>query len=169
MTDTLTPQKRSWNMSRIRSTNTKPEILLRSLLHRMGFRFRLHRRDLPGRPDIVLPKYRTVILVHGCFWHQHPGCVEATYPKSNTTYWKAKLDGNVARDRINQRALQKGGWQVLRFWECQIEKDPGGIALRLARKLRGKPLDTKDFTLPTRRKLLKVAETRAGYKTRKPT
>lgn len=167
MTDTLTPQKRSWNMSRIRSVDTKPEILLRSLLHRMGFRFRIHRRDLPGRPDIVLPKYRTVILVHGCFWHQHPGCIEAKYPKTNTEYWKAKLDGNVARDRRNQHALRKEGWRVLRYWECQLEKDPAGIALRLAKELRGTSLGTEDGSMPTRRKLLKAAETRAEYKRRR--
>ena len=166
MTDTLTPKKRSWNMSRIRSIDTKPEILLRSLLHRLGFRFRIHRRDLPGRPDIVLPKFRTVILVHGCFWHQHPGCIEATYPKTNTKYWKAKLDGNVERDRRNQCALQKEGWRVLRFWECQLEKDPVGIALHLAKELRGTSLETEDYALPTRSELLKAAEIRADYKRR---
>ena len=167
MTDTLTPQKRSWNMSRIRSFDTKPEVLLRSLLHRMVFRFRVHRKDLPGRPDIVLPKYRTVVLVHGCFWHQHPGCVEAAFPKSNRKYWKAKLEGNVARDRRNQRALRKDGWRVLRCWECQLEKDPAQIAMHLARELRGPSLDNGDCSLPSRTQLLKAAETRANYKRRR--
>jgi DNA mismatch endonuclease, patch repair protein len=136
MTDKVSKEKRSWNMSRIRSTNTKPEMLLRSMLHRMGLRFRLHQRGLAGRPDIVLPKYRTVIFVHGCFWHQHPGCIEAVRPKTNQKYWETKLDGNVTRDRKNQQVLRKQGWSVFRIWECQIEKDPILIAGRIAKDLR---------------------------------
>ena len=163
MTDTLNCQRRSWNMSRIRSTNTKPEIILRSVLHRMGFRFRVHCRGLPGRPDIVLPKYRTVIFVHGCFWHQHPGCIEAVRPKTNQEYWTAKLEGNVNRDRKNRRALRKEGWQVLRFWECQIEKHPIRIARRIAQKLRGTAENSVKYTMPPRSELLRAAESRAGY------
>lgn len=163
MTDKLTPQRRSWNMSRIRSAGTKPEMVLRSVLHRMGFRFRLHRRGLPGRPDIVLPKYHTVIFVHGCFWHQHPGCIEAVRPKTNEKYWAAKLEGNVKRDKKNRRALRREGWRVFRFWECQIEKDPIRIAMRIAKELRGITQEAAEYALPPRTELLKAAESRAGY------
>lgn len=135
MADKLSKEKRSWNMSRIRSTDTKPEILLRSALHSMGFRFRLHQRGLPGRPDIILPKYRTVIFVHGCFWHQHPGCIEAVRPKTNQKYWETKLDGNVERDRKNQQALREQGWNVAQVWECQIKKDPFSIAMQITKNL----------------------------------
>lgn len=163
MTDKLTSQRRSWNMSRIRSADTKPEILLRSVLHRMGFRFRVHRQGLPGRPDIVLPKYRTVIFVHGCFWHQHPGCIEAVRPKTNMKYWTAKLDGNIKRDRKNFLALRKEGWNVFRFWECEIEKDPIRIAMQIAKELRGVTEERAGYILPTRTVLLRAAESRAGY------
>lgn len=163
MTDKLTPQKRSWNMSHIRSANTKPEIVLRSVLHRMGFRFRVHRRGLPGQPDIILPKYRTVIFVNGCFWHQHPGCIEAVRPKTNEKYWTAKLEDNVKRDRKNYRALRKQGWKVIRFWECDIEKDPIRIAMRIAKDLRGVVQGSAEHALPPRTELLRAAESRAGY------
>ena len=103
MTDILSKERRSWNMSRIRGSDTKPELLVRSLLHRMGYRFRLHRKDLPGRPDIVLPKYRTVIFVHGCFWHRHKGCKYAYTPKSRTDFWQNKFQGTVERDKRNRR------------------------------------------------------------------
>jgi len=163
MTDKLTPRRRSWNMSRIRSANTKPEIVLRSVLHRMGFRFRIHQRGLSGRPDIVLPKYRTVIFVHGCFWHQHPGCIEAVRPKTNEKYWTAKLDGNVKRDRKNHQNLRKEGWRVFRFWECEIEKDPIRVATRITKELRGFARGSAEYALPSRIELLRAAESRAGY------
>ena len=121
MTDIINKEQRSWNMSRIRAKDTKPELAVRSLLHRMGYRFRLHRRDLPGRPDIVLPKYRTVIFVHGCFWHQHSGCRFSNVPKSRQDYWTEKLEGNVRRDRRHQRSLRKQGWKVFIVWECQTK------------------------------------------------
>lgn len=108
-------------MSRIRSKDTTPEKTVRSLLHRMGYRFRLHRRDLPGKPDIVLPKYRTAIFVHGCFWHRHPGCRCTTTPKSNVDFWQAKFRANVERDRKARRDLRAGGWQVVVVWECQTK------------------------------------------------
>ncbi len=136
MTDKLTPSQRSWNMGRIRSSNTKPEMLLRSYLHRIGFRFRLHRKDLPGKPDIVLSRYKTIIFVQGCFWHQHPSCSEASRPKSNVIYWNNKLKANVKRDRRHYRMLKQLGWRVLRFWECEVEKNPKYIALIIHRKLR---------------------------------
>jgi len=120
MADTLTPQKRSWNMSRIRSRDTKPEMVVRRLLHSLGHRYRLHRKGLPGKPDIVLPKYRTVIFVHGCFWHRHPGCKYAYTPKSRLEFWNKKFDENVRRDRENKKALRKLGWKVIVVWECEI-------------------------------------------------
>ena len=133
--DHLSPERRSWNMSRIRAKDTKPELAVRSLLHRMGYRFRLHRRDLPGRPDIVLPKYRTVIFVHGCFWHQHSGCRFSNVPKSRQDYWTKKLEGNVRRDRRHQRNLRKQGWKVLIVWECQT-KTPVKLQRRLTARMR---------------------------------
>jgi DNA mismatch endonuclease (patch repair protein) len=119
--DKLTPQRRSWNMSRIKSSDTGPEKRVRSLLHRMGFRFSLRRRGLPGRPDIVLPKWRTAVFVHGCFWHQHTGCDNAVMPKTRPEFWSSKLNGNVSRDEIAVRALRQLGWRVLTVWECELE------------------------------------------------
>ncbi|WP_277924334.1 DNA mismatch endonuclease Vsr [Sphingomonas sp. CROZ-RG-20F-R02-07] len=121
MVDTLTPAQRSERMSRIRSTNTKPEVALRKALHRLGFRFRLHGRRLPGKPDIVLPKYRTAIFVHGCFWHRHAGCSIATTPKSNTEFWVDKFDRNTARDAIKRAQLEADGWNVIVVWECDLK------------------------------------------------
>lgn len=132
--DSLTPERRSWNMSRIKSGDTKPERLVRSLLHRMGYRFRLHRKDLPGRPDIVLPKYRSVILVHGCYWHRHPGCRFAYTPKSNLEFWQAKFDENVSRDERQNRQLSELGWRVITVWECET-KEMAALAERLGREI----------------------------------
>jgi DNA mismatch endonuclease (patch repair protein) len=120
MADSLTKEKRSWNMSRIRSKDTSPEKKVRSLLHKMGYRFRLHRKDLPGKPDIVLPKYKTVIEVRGCYWHRHKGCKNATTPKTNTAFWKKKFADNVKRDKENQKKLEELGWKVIILWECEI-------------------------------------------------
>jgi len=122
MTDRLSPDHRSWNMSRIRGKDTAPERQVRSVLHRAGYRFRLHRKDLPGRPDIVLPKYRTVVFVHGCFWHRHPGCRFAYSPKSRIAFWQKKFDANVERDRRNSRELRRLGWKVVTVWECEAER-----------------------------------------------
>jgi DNA mismatch endonuclease, patch repair protein len=119
--DRLTPEQRSWNMSRVRSANTKPEKAVRSLLHRMGYRFRLHRRDLSGCPDIVLPKYRVIVFVHGCFWHQHVGCRKATIPETRHSFWKQKLTNNAVRDKKVRCELEDDGWRVLVVWECQIK------------------------------------------------
>ena len=120
MMDILSEEKRSWNMSRIKGKDTRPEKTVRSILHKNGFRFRLNRKDLPGKPDIVLPKYKSVIMVHGCFWHQHKNCKYATVPKSNTAFWISKLDGNVKRDKKNISALKRLGYRVIVMWECQI-------------------------------------------------
>jgi DNA mismatch endonuclease, patch repair protein len=118
--DTLTPERRSWNMSRIRGKNTRPELTVRSLLHRMGYRFRLHNTTLPGKPDIVLPRYKTVVFVHGCFWHRHPGCRYAYTPKTRLQFWQRKFDSNVRRDQQAARQLTERGWNQLTLWECQI-------------------------------------------------
>ncbi len=120
--DTLTKEKRSWNMNRIRSKDTAPELTVRSLLHRNGFRFRLHVKDLPGKPDIVLPKYKTVIEVRGCFWHRHPGCKIATTPSTNTEFWQKKFTQNVARDKENEEKLKQLGWNVIVIWQCEISQ-----------------------------------------------
>lgn len=109
-------------MSRIRSRDTAPERLVRSALHRAGYRFRLHRKDLPGRPDIVLPKHRTVVFVHGCFWHRHVGCQYAYVPKSRHHFWNAKFRGNLERDRRHVQALRRLGWRVVTVWECDAHR-----------------------------------------------
>lgn len=118
--DTLTPPERSRLMSRIHSKNTKPELAVRSLLHRLGYRFRLHRKDLPGRPDIVLPRHRKIILVQGCFWHGHT-CRLASKPKSNEGYWGPKILANRGRDERNLQALTDLGWSLLEVWECETK------------------------------------------------
>ena len=117
-------------MSRIRGKDTKPELRVRSQLHRMGYRFRLHRKDLPGRPDIVLPKYDTVIFVHGCFWHRHKGCRFAYTPKTRVAFWETKFEQNVRRDRRNDAALRKRGWRIIRIWECRTG-DPQKLQQKL--------------------------------------
>lgn len=119
--DNVSKEKRSWIMSQVKGRDTKPEIVVRSLLHRLGYRFRINRRDLPGKPDIVLPKYHTVIFVHGCFWHRHIGCKRATTPSSNTAYWKHKFDLNVSRDEANKALLEELGWNVIVIWECELK------------------------------------------------
>lgn len=123
--DKLTPERRSANMARIRSKDTKPELLVRRTAHGLGYRFRLHRRDLPGRPDLVFPSRRAVIFVHGCFWHQHPdpSCRDSKLPRSRTEYWHAKLQRNVERDAAARASLIAGGWRVLVLWECEIAAD----------------------------------------------
>lgn len=108
-------------MSRIRGKDTKPEIRVRSMLHRMGYRFRLHRKDLPGEPDIVLPKYKTVIFVHGCFWHRHKGCKYAYTPKSRVKFWKDKFAETVKRDKQHLKQLKENGWEVFIVWECETK------------------------------------------------
>ena len=108
-------------MSRIRAKDTRPELLVRSVVHRLGFRFRLHVRNLPGRPDIVLPKYGTVVFVHGCFWHQHRGCNLAYVPKTRVRFWRTKFASNVERDQRDVAALRRLGWRVITVWECETD------------------------------------------------
>jgi DNA mismatch endonuclease (patch repair protein) len=131
--DRLTKQRRSWNMSRIRAKNTAPEIRVRSLLHSLGFRFRLHVRKLPGQPDVVLVKHKTVIFVHGCFWHRHKNCKNCTTPSNRREWWQAKLEGNAARDKRHQAALKKLGWRVVVIWECQTQNNTASRAIRRLR------------------------------------
>lgn len=123
-------------MSRIRGRDTAPELRLRSLLHRAGFRFRLHAKPLPGRPDIVLPKYRTAIFVHGCFWHRHSGCRNATTPSTRAEFWQEKFDGNVRRDARNRADLEAAAWTVMTVWECELKTDAEEVVRRLAGELR---------------------------------
>ena len=132
MADVHTPEQRSYNMSQIKGRDTKPEKTLRSLLHRNGFRFRIHYSKLPGRPDIVLPKYRSVIFVHGCFWHRHPGCRYAYTPKSRTEFWNEKLNGNVERDRENISLLRKAGWYPIIVWECELNKNADAVLTKIS-------------------------------------
>lgn len=136
MADTITRERRSWNMSRIKGRNTGPELRLRSLLHRAGFRFRLHAKELPGRPDIILPKYRAAIFVHGCFWHRHQGCRNATTPSTRTEFWQSKFDSNVSRDERNRTDLRAAGWTVFTVWECELKSDASGVVERLSRDMR---------------------------------
>lgn len=117
-------------MAQVKGRDTKPERIVRSLLHRMGYRLRIQRKDLPGNPDIVLPKYRTVIFVHGCFWHRHLGCKRASMPAANVEYWKRKFERNVKRDMQSQEALLRDGWHVLVIWECEL-KDLAALQVRL--------------------------------------
>src|SRR4051794_30340101 len=128
--DTLSPKERSERMSRVRNKDTKPELLARRLFHRLGYRFRLHRRDLPGKPDLVLPRYRTAVFVHGCFWHCHSCPKGTTRPVNNRAFWDKKLADNEARDARNRQLLEAAGWHVVVVWECETAS-----ADRLTRQL----------------------------------
>ncbi|MGN6475773.1 MAG: very short patch repair endonuclease [Flavipsychrobacter sp.] len=121
MADVHDKATRSYNMSRIKGKDTKPEMLVRKFLHSKGFRYRLHVRDLPGKPDIVLPKYKTVIFVHGCFWHGHEGCKYFVVPKTKTDWWLNKINGNIANDQKAVSALEKDGWKIITLWECELK------------------------------------------------
>lgn len=135
MADKFTPEERSRIMARVKGRDTKPEKIVRSLLHTLGYRFRLHRKDLPGKPDIVLPKHKKVVYVHGCFWHSHPGCRRAARPTTNVDFWNAKIEGNVARDAAAQKALIELGWQYLIIWQCET-RDLNELAPKLENFLR---------------------------------
>ena len=121
MADVHSKEVRSFNMSRIKGKNTKPEMLVRKFLHAQGFRYRLHVKDLPGKPDIVLPKYKTVIFVHGCFWHGHEGCKYYIVPKTKTEWWLNKIGGNIANDEKAAKALQDLEWNIITLWECELK------------------------------------------------
>ncbi|MEM5449096.1 very short patch repair endonuclease [Paraburkholderia guartelaensis] len=132
--DTLTPAERSARMALVRAKDTKPELLVRRLVHGMGYRYRLHRRDLPGTPDLVFPGRSKVIFIHGCFWHRHARCALARLPKSRGDFWLPKLTANAKRDARNMRALRQLGWSVLTIWECQLS-DAAKLADRIRRFL----------------------------------
>lgn len=129
--DTLTPAERSARMALVRAKDTKPELLVRSLVHGMGYRYRLHRRDLPGTPDLVFPGRGKAIFIHGCFWHRHARCVLARLPKSRGEFWLPKLTANAERDARSVRALRRLGWSVMTIWECQL-----GDTAKLANRIR---------------------------------
>jgi DNA mismatch endonuclease, patch repair protein len=137
MTDHISREQRSVLMGRVSGKDTKPELQVRAFLHARGFRYRLHRRDLPGKPDIALPRYRTVVFVHGCFWHSHRLCRRATLPRTNTAFWTKKIHGNVLRDRRAATALRRMGWSVLTVWGCEAG-DSNAVACRLRTLLRRK-------------------------------
>lgn len=122
MADVHSKETRSYNMSRIRSKDTKPELLVRKFLHKNGFRYRLHVKGLPGKPDIVLPKYKTVIFIHGCFWHGHEGCKYYVVPKTRTEWWLNKIKSNTANDSKAESLLLDSGWRLITLWECQLKK-----------------------------------------------
>lgn len=128
--DIISAERRSALMRRVRQRDTDPELVVRRVAHALGYRFRLHRRDLPGTPDLVFPKYRVALFVHGCFWHRHEGCPRATTPKSRRDYWLPKFAANVERDRRKEEALKSLGWRVLIFWECEIN-DANSLKRRL--------------------------------------
>lgn len=123
MADVHNKKTRSYNMSRIRSANTKPELLVRKFLHANGFRYSLHKKTLPGKPDIVLPKYKTIIFIHGCFWHGHKNCKYFVVPKTRTKWWLKKIAANKANDEKAVKALKKDGWGVITVWECKLKPD----------------------------------------------
>ena len=171
--DTVSPEKRSWVMSRIRSTNTKPEVAVRSMLHGMGLRFRLHGRVakrihrkgvLPGKPDIVLASRRTVVFVHGCFWHRHKDCRLASTPKSNQEFWNAKFERNVERDKHHLAELEELGWRVIVIWECEL-RNADTLDARLKKELllpTTTPLEIH-YQTPEEEPLPMVAEERDEY------
>lgn len=127
MADTISPERRSWNMSRIRGKDTSTEIKVRKYLFSRGFRYRKNVKTLPGKPDIVLPKYRTVVFVHGCFWHRHEGCKKASVPKTRQEYWLPKFERNTENDRKHTEELQASGWKVIVIWECEVLNDFQGV------------------------------------------
>ena len=133
--DKLATNTRSRNMASIRSTNTKPELALRSRLFKKGYRFRIHKRDLPGKPDIVFPKHRLAIFVHGCFWHLHDDCRDGHIPKSREEYWRPKLEKNVQRDTQHNLSLKELGWEVVIVWECEIRKRIDEVIQSIERSL----------------------------------
>ena len=168
MTDSLSKAQRSRAMSKVRSADTKPEWILRCGLHRLGFRYRLGNKKLPGRPDLVFPKYRAVVFVHGCFWHRHPGCKDATTPKSNLPFWTNKFAENIERDRRVERELARRGWRVMVVWECKLVSETVEAVGRVATWLRegagGAGTIPYDQSVVDRDALLAVAEKNVRYR-----
>lgn len=168
MTDRLTPRQRSRLMARVVGKDTKPEWILRSALHRLGFRYRLGGGGLPGRPDLMLPKYRAVVFVHGCFWHRHADCKRATLPRTNAAFWKEKLERNVARDAEAVAALEAAGWKVIVIWECELYRDPVAAASRVVAALTEGAVVPEDggcaIGALEPRRLLQAAEEKRRYR-----
>jgi DNA mismatch endonuclease (patch repair protein) len=135
MVDRISREHRSWNMGRIKGRDTAPELAVRSILHQLGLRFRLHRRDLPGKPDIVLARWKTIVFVHGCFWHRHAGCRFAYIPKSRLDFWNRKFEDTTKRDKRNQNELVAAGWRVVVVWECEVA-DHAQLSKRLQNLIR---------------------------------
>jgi DNA mismatch endonuclease (patch repair protein) len=135
MTDHVTKEKRSWLMSQVKGKNTTPELIVRKYLHKNGLRYSLHKKDLPGKPDIVLSKYRTTIFVNGCFWHGHEGCKKARLPKTRTEWWERKMASNKQKDKKNKTALKREGWNVIVIWQCKLQKNPSVILRRLLNQI----------------------------------
>lgn len=135
--DRISKEHRSWNMSRIKGKDTKPELLIRSLLHKMGYRFRLNCKNMPGKPDIVLAKYKTVIFVHGCFWHRHIGCKYSYIPKSRVDFWKQKFNATIERDQKKTDTLKSLGWRVIIVWECDLKKRAEDVINKIHYTLKG--------------------------------
>ncbi|MDD9824438.1 MAG: DNA mismatch endonuclease Vsr [Gammaproteobacteria bacterium] len=160
--DIFSPEKRREIMQRVRLRNTAPERAVRSILHRLGFRFRLHARKLPGKPDIVLPKYNTVIFVHGCFWHRHVGCPRASTPASRQEYWLPKFQRTVQRDKENRQKIRGLGWNVITVWECELKK-PESLTDKLETLIRHASPHFPVTPLP----LAKAAEQSGKYRTDK--
>jgi DNA mismatch endonuclease (patch repair protein) len=129
--DRLTPKRRSWLMSQVKSKDTSPELRVRRRAHALGLRFRLHRKDLPGTPDLIFPQHKVAVFVHGCFWHRHPNCAKASTPKTRPDFWAAKFAANTARDRRSRQLLKASGWQVYTIWECET-KSPEQLDMLLA-------------------------------------
>ena len=139
MSDKLTLEKRSWNMSRIKGKDTKIEVEVRKYLFSKGYRFRKNDKRYPGKPDIVLPKYHVAIFVHGCFWHRHEGCKDATTPKTRTEFWLEKFDKNVKNDQIKQEKLRELGWKVIVIWECELKRSFQETMDKVEKELTRKP------------------------------
>lgn len=139
MSDKLTPEKRSWNMSQIKGKDTKIEVEVRKYLFSKGYRFRKNDKRYPGKPDIVLPKYHVAIFVHGCFWHRHEGCKDATTPKTRTEFWLEKFDKNVKNDQIKQEKLRELGWKVIVIWECELKRSFQETMDKVEKELTRKP------------------------------
>lgn len=129
MADVHSKKDRSYNMSRIKGKDTKPEMLVRRFLHGHGLRYRLHVKDMPGKPDIVLPKYKTVIFIHGCFWHGHEQCKYYSVPKTRTEWWLNKINTNKSKDITNNELLEKSGWKIIEVWECELKPKNRGLTL----------------------------------------
>lgn len=141
MADRISTEHRSWNMSRIKGKDTKIEVLVRQYLFHYGFRFRKNDKRYPGKPDIVLPKYKTAVFVHGCFWHRHEGCKLATIPKTRTDFWMEKFEKNVANDKKHYKQLNDMGWNVIVIWECELENNFEGTMAQVVQKIKNNKVE----------------------------